>query len=156
MKHFFENTNWSRLCCVLLCAALVLSIALPMRTRGSAQPDAPELHPEGSVTLLGGGEAQSRYQGGQSASQAQAEAGETGGTTGTKGGSAAVVTTGSSSAPSADTEKEENIEKSEENGTQESQTPGQSAAKPDYSSAEIGTTEGPEEPDDTTQSDNTG
>ena len=157
MKHFFENNNWNRICCAILCAALLLSIALPMRSRGSAQPEAPELEPEsGVMTLLGGGEAQSRYQGGQSASQAQAEAGEAGGTTGTKGGDAAVVTTGASSAPSADTEKDENIEKSEEDGKQESQTPGQSAAKPDYSSAEIGTTEGPEEPDDTTQSDNSG
>ena len=69
MKHVMENTNWSRICCVLLCAALILSVALPMRLRGSAQPQTPELEPERSVTLLGGGEAQPHHAGGQSASQ---------------------------------------------------------------------------------------
>ena len=156
MKHVMENTNWSRICCVLLCAALILSVALPMRLRGSAQPQTPELEPERSVTLLGGGEAQPHHAGGQSASQLHAEAGETGGTTGTKGGNTAAVTTGAASAPSAETEKEENIEKSDENGIQEPQSSGRNDAKPDYSSAEIGTAEGPEEPDDTTASDDTG
>ena len=156
MKHVMENKNWSRICCVLLCAALILSVALPMRLRGSAQPQTPELEPERSVTLLGGGEAQPHHAGGQSASQLHAEAGETGGTTGTKGGNTAAVTTGAASAPSAETEKEENIEKSDENGIQEPQSSGRNDARPDYSSAEIGTAEGPEEPDDTTASDDTG
>ena len=79
MKHFFENKQIYRLCCALLCAAMILSVGLPAALRGSAQPEAPELTADSEITLLGGGEAASEFQTGQSATNVRAEAGETGG-----------------------------------------------------------------------------
>ena len=156
MKHFFENKQVYRLCCALLCAAMILSVGLPAALRGSAQPEAPELTADSEITLLGGGDAASEFQTGQSATNVRAEAGETGGTTGTEGGSRASADEDPSSAATSSEQREENIEKSEPNGSAQSPERGQDAAKPDYSNAEIGTTDGPETPDDTTEDGNTG
>lgn len=156
MKHFFENKQVYRLCCALLCAAMILSVGLPAALRGSAQPKAPELTADSEITLLGGGEAASEFQTGQSATNVRAEAGETGGTTGTEGGNRASTDEETNSAATSSEQREENIEKSETNGSAQSPERGPDAARPDYSTAEIGTTDGPEQPDDTTEDGNTG
>lgn len=156
MKHFFENKQVYRLCCALLCAAMILSVGLPAALRGSAQPKAPELTADSEITLLGGGEAASEFQTGQSATNVRAEAGETGGTTGTEGGNRASTDEETNSAATSSEQREENIEKSETNGSVQSPEQGPDAARPDYSTAEIGTTDGPEQPDDTTEDGNTG
>lgn len=156
MKHFFENKQVYRLCCALLCAAMILSVGLPAALRGSAQPEAPELTADSEITLLGGGDAASEFQTGQSATNVRAEAGETGGSTGAEGGNRASADEDPSSAASSNEQREENIDKSEPNGSAQSPERGQDAAKPDYSNAEIGTTDGPETPDDTTEDGNTG
>ena len=156
MKHFFENKQVYRLCCALLCAAMILSVGLPAALRGSAQPKAPELTADSEITLLGGGEAASEFQTGQSATNVRAEAGETGGTTGTEGGNRASTDEETNSAATSSEQREENIEKSETNGSAQSPEQGPDAARPDYSNAEIGTTDGPEQPDDTTEDGNTG
>lgn len=157
MKRLIQNKHFSRVCCAVLCAAMLASIVLPAAARASAQPEAPELPAQSEITLLGGGEAAAEYESGQSTSDARADAGTAGGTTGTQGGDRPDPENhDTQSATSSDEERDNNIEKSEQDGKQEPQSDGTKPSEADFAEAEIGTTTGPEEPDNTTDSDDSG